>query len=73
MSNFVFANLLSMMIHFKAHFLDYPIKTLQIDNAQESWSRSFEDYYIPTKIDLTYVVLYKHVQNELEKSFIYWI
>jgi len=33
--NLAFANLLSILIQFKAHFLDYPIKMLWMDNAQE--------------------------------------
>jgi len=68
--NLAFANLLSMLIHFKAHFLDYPIKTLRMDNAQEFWSRSFKDYYNAMGIDLTYSVLYEHAQNGLAKSCI---
>ena len=58
--NLAFANLLSMLIRFKAHFPDHPIKTLRIDNAQEFQSKSFKDYCIATGIDLTYLVPYEH-------------
>jgi len=68
--NLAFANLLLMFIRFKAHFLDYPIKTLCMDNAQEFQSKSFEDYYTATEIDLTYSVPYEHAQNGLAESFI---
>lgn len=68
--NLAFANLLSMIIRFKAHFPDYPIKTLRMDNAQEFRSRSFEDYCTATGIDLTYSVPYEHAQNGLAESFI---
>jgi len=59
-----------MLIRFKVHFLDYPIKKLCMDNAQEFQSRSFEDYYIATGIDLTYSVPYEYAQNGLVESFI---
>jgi len=65
MRNLDFANLLLMLIRFKAHFHDYPIKTLCMDNAQEVLSRSFEDYCTAMGIDLTYLVLYKHAPNGL--------
>jgi len=35
MRKLAFADLLSMLIRFKAHFYDYPIKTLCMDNVQE--------------------------------------
>lgn len=68
--NMVFANLISMLIHFRTHFLDYLIKTLHIDNAKEFTSKSFEDYCIATGIKLTYCIPYEHVQNGLAESFI---
>jgi len=68
--NLAFANLLSILICFKAHFPDYPIKTLQMDNAQEFRSKSFENHCTAMGIELTYSVLYKHAQNGLSESFI---
>ena len=68
--NLAFANLLSMLIRFKAHFPDYPIQTLRMDNAQEFRSKAFEDYCKATGIDLTYSVPYEHAQNGLAESFI---
>ena len=59
-----------MLICFKAHFPDYPIKTLRMDNAQEFRSKSFEDYCTTTRIELTYSVPYEHAQNGLVESFI---
>lgn len=68
--NMVFANLISMLIRFRAHFPDYPIKTLYMDNAKEFASKSFEDYCTATGIELTYCVPYEHAQNGLAESFI---
>jgi len=59
-----------MLIHFKAHFHDYPIITLRMDNAQEFRLRSFEDYYIATRIELIYLIPFKYAQNRLAESFI---
>lgn len=68
--NMIFANLLSTLIFFWAHFLDYPIKTLRMDNAKEFGSKSFEDYCTTTRIELFYCVSYEHTQNGLVESFI---
>jgi len=62
--NLTFINLFSLLICFEAHFPNYPIKTLQMDNAQEFQSRSFEDYCITTEIDLTYSVLYEMLKMD---------
>jgi len=68
--NLTFVNLLTLLIRFKVYFLDYPIKTLRIDNVQEFRLRSFEDYCTATEIELTYSVPYEYAQNRLTKSFI---
>ncbi len=38
--NFIFAKLLSMIIHFEAYFWNYSIKTLYKDNVKEFGSKS---------------------------------
>ena len=68
--NIVFSKLLAMLIKFRTHYLDYPMKTLRMDNAGEFKSQHFENYCMATGIELTYSVPYKHSQNELAEAFI---
>jgi hypothetical protein len=68
--NIVFAKLLAMLIKFRTHNLDFPVKTLRMDNAEEFKSQHFEDYCLATGIELTYSVLYEHSQNGLAEAFI---
>jgi hypothetical protein len=63
--NIVFAKLLAMLIKFRTHNPDFPVKTLRMDNAAEFKSQHFEDYYLATGIELTYFVPYEHSQNGL--------
>ena len=42
--NVAFAKLLAQIIKLRAQFLDYPIKTICLDNATEFTSRAFDDY-----------------------------
>ena len=68
--NIIFAKLLAMLIRFKAHYPEFPVKTLRMDNAGEFKSQQFEDYYTATGIELTYSVPYEHSQNGLAEAFI---
>ena len=68
--NIVFAKLLAMLIKFKIHYLDFPVKTLRMDNTTEFKSQHFEDYCMATRIKLTYFVPYEHSQNGLAEAFI---
>ena len=68
--NIVFAKVLAMLIKFRTHHPDFPVKTLRIDNAKEFRSQHFEDYCLAIGIELTYLVPYKHSQNGLAKPFI---
>lgn len=68
--NMIFSNIISMLIYFWVHYLDYPIKMLYMDNAKEFASKSFEDCCTATRIELTYCILYEHAQNGLAESFI---
>ena len=68
--NIVFAKLLAMLIKFKTHNPDFPVKTLRMDNAAKFKSHYFEDYCVATRIELTYSTSYKHSQNGLAEAFI---
>jgi transposase InsO family protein len=68
--NIVFAKLLAILIKFRTHNPDFPVKTLRMDNAAEFKSQHFEDYCLATGIELTYSVPYKHSQNGLAEAFI---
>jgi hypothetical protein len=66
----VFPRLLAILLRYRNHFPDFPIKFLRMDNAQEFRSHAFEDYCTATGITLTYSVRYEHAQNGLAKAFI---
>ncbi|GJZ88943.1 disease resistance CC-NBS-LRR class family protein [Tanacetum coccineum] len=42
--NMSFARLLAQLIRLRAHFPDFPIKTIRLDNAGEFTSQTFNDY-----------------------------
>jgi hypothetical protein len=42
--NVAFSKILASLIKFRAHYLEYPVKFLGIDNTQEFKSYAFEDY-----------------------------
>ena len=68
--NIVFSKLLAMLIKFRTHYPDYPVKTLRMDNAGEFKSQHFEDYCMAIGIKLTYSIPYEHSQNGLAKASI---
>jgi hypothetical protein len=68
--NMIFPKLLVILIKYRNHFPDFPIKYLRMDNALEFRSHAFEDYCVATCIALTYSVPYEHSQNGLAEAFI---
>ena len=42
--NVAFARLLTQIIKLRAHFPDYPIKSIRLDNADEFTSQVFDDF-----------------------------
>ena len=68
--NMVFPRILAILLRYRNHFPENPIKYLRMDNAQEFRSHAFEDYCAATGIILTYSVSYEHSQNELAEPFI---
>jgi hypothetical protein len=68
--NLAFARLLAQLIRLRAHFPDYPIKKIRLDNAGEFTSQTFNDYCMSIGIDVEHPVAHVHTQNGLAESFI---
>ena len=68
--NMVFPRLLAIILRYKNHFPENPIKYLRMDNAQEFRSHAFEDYCVANGITLTYSVPYEHAQNGLAEAYV---
>ncbi|KAJ9546897.1 hypothetical protein OSB04_019440 [Centaurea solstitialis] len=68
--NLVFARLLAQLIRLRAHFLDYPIKAIRLDNAGEFTSQIFNDYCMSIGIKVEHPVAHIHTQNGLVESVI---
>ena len=58
--NDVMPKLLVNIIHFKAHFPQYPIKRIRVDNAGEYLSKSMEEFCKANGTDLEVSVAYAH-------------
>ena len=68
--NIVFARLLAQIIRLWAHILDYPIKTIHLDNTDEFTSQTFINYCMSIRINIEHIIVHTHTQNGLTKSFI---
>ncbi|KAK2436707.1 putative mitochondrial protein [Trifolium repens] len=68
--NQAFARLLAQLIRIRAHFPDYPVKKIRLDNAAEFSSQAFNDYCMSIGIDIEHPVAHVHTQNGLAESFI---
>ena len=68
--NVAFARLLAQMIKSRAQFLDYPIKTIILDNVGEFTSQTFTDSCMSVGINVEYHVAHTHTQNGLVESLI---
>lgn len=68
--NMVFSKILALLIRYKTHFPDYPVKYLRMDNAQEFSFHAFEDYCTASNITFTYSIPYEHSQNGLAEASI---
>ncbi|MCF7184014.1 hypothetical protein L3H42_10985, partial [Corynebacterium sp. MC-13] len=64
------ARLLAQLIRLRAHFPDYPIKKIRLDNAGEFTSYTYNDYCMSIGIDVEHPVAHVHTQNDLTESFI---
>ena len=68
--NIVFSRLLAQIIKSWAQFLDYPIKSIRLDNASEFTSQTFTDYCISVGINIEHLVAHTYTQNGLAESLI---
>ena len=68
--NQAFAKLLAQLIKLRAHFPDYPIKKIRLDNAGEFTSHAFNEYCMSIGIEVEHPVAHVHTQNGLAESLI---
>ena len=68
--NQAFARLLAQIIRLRAHFPDFPIRKIRLDNAGEFTSQAFNDYCMSIGIDVEHLVAHVHTQNGLAESLI---
>ena len=68
--NVAFSRLLARIIRLSVQFLDYPIKTIRLDNPGEFYSQAFLNYCISIGIDVQNSNSHAHTHNGLVESFI---
>ena len=68
--NIFFTRLFAQIICLWAHFPDYPIKEIQLNNVEEFTSQAFNDYCMSIGITIEHHVAYVHTQNGLAESLI---
>ncbi|GJY75703.1 retrovirus-related pol polyprotein from transposon TNT 1-94 [Tanacetum coccineum] len=61
--NAAFAKFLAQIIKLMAHFPDYIVKRVRLDNAGELTSHAFNDYCISVRIVVEHLVSHVHTQN----------
>ena len=68
--NVAFSRLLAQITKLRAQFLNYPIKTIRLDNAGEFTSQTLNDYCISIRINIEHHVAHFHTQHGLVESLI---
>ncbi|GJV23042.1 disease resistance CC-NBS-LRR class family protein [Tanacetum coccineum] len=68
--NVAFAKFLAQIIKLRAHFPDYTLKRVRLDNAGEFTSHAFNDYCMSVGIIVEHPVAHVHTQNGLAESLI---
>ena len=68
--NVALACLLTQIIKLRAHFPDYPIKSIRLDKAGEFTSHVFYDFCSLLGIVVKHPVPHVHTQNDLAESMI---
>ncbi|GKD13676.1 retrovirus-related pol polyprotein from transposon TNT 1-94 [Tanacetum coccineum] len=68
--NVAFAKFLAQIIKLRAHFPDYTIKRVRLDNAGEFTSQAFNDYCMSVGIVVEHPISHVHTQNGLAESLI---
>ncbi|CAA7014574.1 unnamed protein product [Microthlaspi erraticum] len=65
-----FARFIAQIIRLRAHFPDYAIKKVRLDNAGEFTSAAFNDFCMSVGIDVEHPVPHVHTQNGMAESLI---
>ncbi|MBW1279430.1 transposase family protein, partial [Escherichia coli] len=60
--NLAFAKLLAQVIRLRAHFPDFPLRAIRLDNAGEFTSQTFNDYCMSIGINVEHHVAHVHTQ-----------
>ena len=68
--NVAFARFLAQIIKLRAHFPDYLIKTIRLNNADEFTSQTLNDYCMSFRINIEHRIAHVHTQNGLAESLI---
>jgi hypothetical protein len=68
--NVAFARFLVQIIRLRAHYSDYPIQSIRMDNAGEFTFQAFYDYCMSIGINVERHVTYTHTQNGIAESFV---
>ena len=68
--NIAFDRLLAQIIRLQAHFPEYPIKKIRLDNAGEFISKTFDDYFMLVGIEVEHPIAHVYTQNGLAEAFI---
>jgi hypothetical protein len=70
MHNMVFPRLLAQILCLRAQFPKHPIKVIQVENAGEFTSPTFDNYCTTVGIDCQYSIPHVHFQNGLAEAII---
>ena len=68
--NVTFARFLDQIIRLQAHFPNYPIKKIRLNNAGEFISKAFDDYCMSVGIEVEHPIAHVHTHNSLAEAFI---
>ena len=68
--NVAFVRLLAETIIQQAQFLDYPIKTIHLNNVRKFPSQIFIDYCMSVRIDIEHLAPHAHTHNDMIESLI---
>ncbi|GKA59382.1 retrovirus-related pol polyprotein from transposon TNT 1-94 [Tanacetum coccineum] len=68
--NVAFAKFLAQIIKLRAHFTDYTVKRVRLDNVGEFTSHALNDYCMSVRIVVEHLVAPIHTQNGLAESLI---
>ncbi|KAM1432930.1 hypothetical protein ACFXTO_015416 [Malus domestica] len=68
--NATFSKLLAQVIKLRAHYPDFPIKSIRLDNAGKFTSKTFDDYCMLVRVEIEHPVPHVHTHNGLAEAFI---